>query len=101
MSTLDGMTQHRWNLMTPRQRDAVRSDAGLTKQLIGLEGWRVEVVTTYGETRRFIVGRSTGWVPCHTELKLRTSSGGPAAEREYKSVRKIYPTERAEYYKNK
>ena len=90
LDTLDGMTQKRWDLMTPRQRDAIRSDAGLTKQLIGLEGWRVEVVTTYDEKRRFIVGRSTGWIPCHIELKLCTSHGGAGAEREYKSVRKLY-----------
>ena len=28
---------------------------------MGLEGRRVEVVDAYGETRRFNVGRSTGW----------------------------------------
>jgi len=92
MNTLDGMTQAKWDALLPRERDALRSDAGLTKQLVGLEGWRVEVVTTYGETRRFIVGRSTGWIPCHIELKLVTSRGGVGAEREYKSVRKLYPT---------
>jgi hypothetical protein len=91
MSTLDGMTQKRWDLMTPRQRDAVRSDAGLTKQLIGLEGWRVEVESFMtGEKRRFIVGRSSGWIPCHIELSKRTSHGGPSASREYRSVRKLY-----------
>lgn len=90
MDPLKGMTQARWNALAPAQRDAIRSDAGLTKQLIGLEGWRVEVVTSYGETRRFIVGRSSGWVPCHIELRMRTSHGGIAAEREYQSVRKLY-----------
>lgn len=62
----------------------------LTPQLVGLEGWRVEVVTTYGETRRFYVGRSTGWAPAHLEIKLRTSTGGFAADRAYASVRKLY-----------
>lgn len=88
-NTLDGMTQTRWDSLSAAERAELRSDAGLTPQLIGLEGWRVEVETTYGETRRFIVGRSTGWIPCHIERKLRTSSGGYGAEKEYKSVRRI------------
>ena len=83
------MTQAKWNTLTPQERKDARSDAGLTPQLAGLEGWRVEVVTTYGETRRFIVGRSSGWVPCHIEIKRRDSLGGTGAEREYASVRKI------------
>lgn len=61
----------------------------LTPQLIGLEGKRVEVVTTYDETRRFIVGKSTGWCPCHLEIANRASHGGGAAEHEYKSVRQV------------
>jgi len=76
--------------MTPMERDAKRDLSGLTKQLIGLEGWRVEVETLYGETRRFYVGRSTGWVPCHLEVKTRRSMGGFGAEREYKRVEKLY-----------
>jgi hypothetical protein len=86
---LRNMTQAKWDALSDAERRELRSDAGLTPQLIGLEGWRVEVETTYGETRRFIVGRSTGWIPCHIELKLATSRGGMAASREYKSVRKI------------
>lgn len=61
----------------------------LTPQLIGLEGKRVEVVTTYDETRRFIVGKSTGWCPIHLEIANRSSHGGGAAEHEYKSVRQV------------
>lgn len=87
--SLKDMTQAKWDAMTPAQRSEVRSDAGLTKQLIGLEGWRVEVVTTYGEKRRFIVGRSTGWVPCHIEIKTKVSTGGMGADSEYASVTKI------------
>ncbi len=86
---LDQMTQTRWDALSERERRELRSDAGLSPQLIGLEGWRVEVETTYGETRRFIVGRSTGWVPCHVEVKRRDSIGGHGAERTYVSVRKI------------
>jgi hypothetical protein len=84
------MTQTEWDALTEPERIARRSDTGLTKQLRGLEGWRVEVEDLYGETRRFYVGRSTGWVPCHIELKLRTSSGGFAAASKYKSVRRLY-----------
>lgn len=84
------MDQQTWNSMTPAQKDKARDLSGLSPQLTGLEGWRVEVETTYGERKRFIVGRSTGWIPCHIELKLRTSSGGFGADKTYKSVRRIY-----------
>ena len=62
------------------------------EQLMGLEGWRVEVETMSGEKRRFIVGRSTGWGPCHLELNNRRSLGGDLAEKQYKTVRKLYYT---------
>lgn len=66
-----------------------RSAVNLTPQLVGLEGRRVEVVTTYNETRRFNVGKSTGWIPCHLEVHNSRSSGGGAAEKQYQSVRVI------------
>ena len=53
-----------------------RCPAELEPQLRGLEGKRVEVETASGETRRFIAGKSTGWLPCHLEIKTRRSSGG-------------------------
>jgi hypothetical protein len=65
-----------------------RAMAGLSPQLIGLEDHRVEV-TAHGETYRFIVGRSTGWMPCHLEIKRTDSSGGGAALREYDSVKDL------------
>lgn len=52
-----------------------RCRADLTPQLVGLEGKRVEVTEPGAPTRRFIVGRSTGWMPCHLEIKRRDSSG--------------------------
>ena len=55
-----------------------RCNADLTPQLTGLEGNRVEVVDRYGETRRFYVGKSTGWFPVHLEIKRCDSSGGCA-----------------------
>jgi len=84
------MDAQTWNSMTEADKDKARSAEGLTPQLVGLEGYRVEVVTTYGETRRFIVGKSTGWVPRHLEVARRDSMGGTGAEREYASVRKLY-----------
>ena len=60
------------------QRSAKRCPAELTPQLIGLEGKRVEVLDRHGERRRFQVGKSTGWMPCHLEIARRDSSGGPA-----------------------
>jgi len=55
-----------------------RSRAELTPQLIGLEGKQVEVVDCYDEKRCFVVGKSTGWIPCHLEIASRRSTGGPA-----------------------
>lgn len=85
---LSTMTQAIWDQMTISERSAIRSDAGLTKQLIGYEGKRVEVVEQDGTVRRFWVGRSSGWIPCHIELKLRTSTGGHSAHgAPYRSIR--------------
>lgn len=67
-----------------------RCDADLTDQLRGLEGFRVEVVTTDGERRRFIVGRSTGPLPIHLEIHNRRSLGGVPAERTYQTVTPLY-----------
>lgn len=62
----------------------------LSPQLMGLEGMRVEVVDHEGDKpRRFIVGKSTGWAPCHLEISRRTANGGGAARREYHHVREI------------
>lgn len=86
-------TAGRWDLwvkMSPTEKEYYRDLGGLSRQLVGLEGWRVEVITSYGETRRFIVGRSTGWQPCHLEIANRRSTGGSPAEGIYASVRKLY-----------
>jgi hypothetical protein len=93
---LHEMTQAKWNALTNSQRNAIRDLSGLTPQLIGLEGWRVEVMTapsSYsqgGTIKRFNVGRSTGWRPCHLEIFNRRAIGGHPADREYASVRKLY-----------
>lgn len=90
MNSLDGMTQSKWNHMTPAQRDAVRDLSGLTPQLTGLEGWRIEVMTVEGKVRRFIVGKSNGWRPCHLEIHNRRSRGGVRADASYAQVHKLY-----------
>lgn len=54
-----------------------RCPAELTPELIPFEGKRVRVTRPGGETETFTVGKSTGWMPCHLEIKGR-SSGGPA-----------------------
>ena len=90
MNDLRNMTQAIWNKTPEHQKEKLQDLSGLSPQLTGLEGWRVEVLTSYGETRRFIVGRSTGWRPCHIELKSRASTGGPSAEKLYDVVRTLY-----------
>jgi hypothetical protein len=63
-------------------KNGFRSQAELTPELIGLEHKRVEVVHEWQpgkpETARFVVGKSTGYIPCHLELKSTRSSGGGA-----------------------
>lgn len=55
-----------------------RCPADLEPALIGLEGKRVEVTAPDGTRNRFYVGKSTGWMPCHLEIKRRDSTGGGA-----------------------
>ena len=83
------MDQTTWNSMSHEAREKVRDNSNLSPQLIGLERMRVEVETTYGETRRFWVGKSTGWKPIHLEVKTTRSLGGDPAARAYKSVRVV------------
>jgi hypothetical protein len=84
------MTAAHWASMSQSEREASRSTKGWTSQLVGFEGCRVEVVDCEGDKpRRFNVGRSCGWVPCHLEIYNSRSHGGPAASSKYHSVRMI------------
>ena len=56
--------------------EGYRSKSDLIPEYIGKEGKRVEVVTSYGEKQRYIIGKSTGFIPCHLEIKRKGSSGG-------------------------
>lgn len=85
-SHLIGMTQARWGALAPSERESQRDLSHLSPQLLGLEGWRVEAVDVRGERRRFIVGHSTGWRPCHLEIKTVRSRGGNPARSTYSSV---------------
>ncbi len=76
-------------LLTQASDSGRRFTSELTPQFIGLEGHRVEVTDRHGETRRFIVGKSTGWMPIHLEIKRRDSIGGMGASREYAKVRDL------------
>ena len=59
-----------------------RSKSELTPELIGFEGKRVEVVKRWPsgneQTIRFIVGKSTGFIPCHLQIMRHNSTGGCA-----------------------
>lgn len=88
--SIKGMTQAKWDSLSPSERESIRDNSALSPQLIGLEGWRVEVVTEYGQTRRFIVGKSTGWKPCHLEISRRNAFGGHPALKHYVSVKRLY-----------
>lgn len=85
-SRLQGMTQERWNSLSEAQRKAMRDESHLTPQLAGLEGWRVRVVDMAGEVRKFIVGRSTGWRPCHLEIGRANACCGNPARSKYQAV---------------
>lgn len=67
-----------------------RDESDLTPQLVGLEGWRVEVEDyDLARPRRFYVGKSTGWRPCHLEVLTSRSRGGSPAAKHYFSVKKL------------
>ncbi len=63
-------------LMATAEKTGKRFDFELYKPFIGNEGKRVEITYTWGDKERGIIGKSTGWIPCHILLKRCDSSGG-------------------------
>jgi hypothetical protein len=57
-----------------------RCDAELCRELIGLEGKRVQVTHPDGKIDRFTVGKSTGWMPCHIMKHNARSMDGAQAD---------------------
>jgi hypothetical protein len=67
---LAGMTQQRWDAMTPAQRDQLRDTSALNPQMVGLEGKRVRVTPKQMlRPSTFRVGISTGWRPVHLAMR--------------------------------
>lgn len=65
-----------WRDADTIQKAALRDTSGLHAPFVGLEGCRIEVSERSGYKRRFIIGKSTGWKPCHLEIARRDSHGG-------------------------
>lgn len=63
-------------LASLKSKTGWRSQSELIPEFIGNEGKRVEVIDCYGDKRRFKIGKSTGFIPCHIELANVRSHGG-------------------------
>ncbi len=63
------------------------SQSELVPQFIGREGARVEIVTEWGETRRFTIGKSTGFIPCHLAVSRKGQRFCDAIYGPFKSIR--------------
>lgn len=55
-----------------------RSESELIPEFIGNEGRKVRVVTSYGETMTYTIGKSTGYIPCHLMIMRSNAMGGGA-----------------------
>lgn len=77
MDTLKDMTWERWCQLAPAEQDRLRDLSCLHSTLKNYEGWRVEV-EYYGERKRFVVGRTSGWQPATLGLHNRTSISSSA-----------------------
>lgn len=87
---LHAMTYDKWRSLNEAVRVTLRDNSNLTSDLIGYEGHRVEVLGEAGATpRRFWVGKSTGWRPCHLEVHNSRSMGGSPAAKSYFAVRVV------------
>lgn len=78
--TLEAWAEHEAAIKAAKD-SGKRLKCGLHPRLIGLEGKRVEC-TLYGEKVRFIVGKSTGFIPCHLQIERRGNTGGAGISEE-------------------
>lgn len=69
------MTQEIWGELNKPERDFYALPA-TPEALAPYHGMRIEVTYPDGEKSRFWVGKSMGWAPVYTELKIRTSTMG-------------------------
>lgn len=59
-------------------QNGFRSETCLTKSFKGLEGKRIKVTLKNAKQKRFWVGHSTGFIPCHLMVPRIDSTGGGA-----------------------
>jgi hypothetical protein len=90
---LANMTYEKWVKLSDSERARLRDDSGLSPQLVGWEGYRVEVEDLDGEVRRFQVGISSGWRRIHLEMPRVDSSGGIPAATHYRRVKRMIRTD--------
>lgn len=88
------MTHEEWMALTPAQREAQRAPA-YPACLAPYLGMRIECTDSFGERRRFWVGKSTGWQPAYLEVKTRRSMGGIACDSTGYTDIRIIDTERS------
>jgi hypothetical protein len=90
LTKFEGVTEPlTWVVWRKLERKPEPLTDDLNPQLTPFLGRRVEVVRENGEKSRFIVGRSTGWKPCHLEVKTKRSLGGTPADKQYLSVKAV------------
>jgi hypothetical protein len=78
-----------WNGATTAQREAMRDNSELNQSLLLFKGCRVEATDENGETSRFWVGQSTGWIPCTLLIHNTRSMGGDPAYGVYSNIKVI------------
>jgi len=91
VETFDAWQRLKADAFAHHQRMRYRFTCELCPQLLNLEGTRVEVLDPFEDSkpRRFRVGRSTGWMPCHLEIESSDDGYGDAALSDYLYVRPL------------
>lgn len=74
IGTIEAYNEYKETVEIAR-KSGKRYTSELHPKLIGLEGYRIQC-EMYGETVRFNVGKSTGFIPCHLQIHNARSLGG-------------------------